>query len=68
MWHEHDGGPWPEHADPEDLVEVEYRDGLSGTKYVRSAWSDDDKLNLWLHQDPPSMSDIMRYRIITDVA
>lgn len=65
-WHEHDGQAWPEHANPEDYVEVEFRDGMRSRILVNVAWSEHDDANLWHHTG--GTSDITRYRVIPNVA
>jgi len=58
-WFEHDGQSWPEHAHPEDVVEVKFPDGpaVFGGCTVMDWWSSEDRYNDWFR--------ITHYRVIT---
>lgn len=57
-WYEHDGDPWPEHAHPEDVVEIEREDGTMAKERVTHLWDRGE----WKWRDKGR--DIVRYRVI----
>lgn len=60
IWYEHDGASWPEHAHPEDRVEVQYRFGGHYIATVLEIW----RLDGWQYDGFPDVSDIIKYRLL----
>lgn len=61
-WYDHDGQSWPEHAHPEDKVEVVYRDGMTDIDRVEYYWSEIDLENEWVWID--GSCEIVKYRLV----
>lgn len=62
-WYAHDGQSWPEHAHPEDRVEVQYRFGGHFIATVVEIW----RLDGWKYEAFPDVSDIVKYRILGEL-
>ena len=60
-WFDHDGHTWPEHAHPEDRVEVQYRFGGHHIDTVAAIW----RLDGWKYEGFPDESDIIKYRLLS---